>query len=74
MKIRNNDGVNLAEIGKIVREMQSNVKTNPAYNAQAAEIVRQGVEDKNNRHYTPLTNNTLKNMPMKIVCPKPGIL
>ena len=38
----------LDEIGKIVREMTTDHTQNPNYNAAAAEIVRQGVVDKNN--------------------------
>ncbi len=37
---------NLAEIGKIVREMQPNAKNTPGYNEAAAKIVQAGVADK----------------------------
>jgi hypothetical protein len=46
---------NLPEIGKIVRDMQAANKSAPNYNAAAAEIVQQGVIDKNNArlNYVP---------------------
>lgn len=42
---------NLGEIGKIVREMNTKQTSLPNYNAAAAEIVKQGVTDKNNARW-----------------------
>jgi selenophosphate synthase len=39
---------NISEIGKIVREMTKDVTSAPNYNAAAADIVKQGIVDKNN--------------------------
>jgi hypothetical protein len=38
--------VNLSELGKIVREMESDAKSKSNYNRAAADIVKQGVMDK----------------------------
>lgn len=38
--------INQDEIGKIVREMQPNIKNNPSYNEAAAKIVQSGIADK----------------------------
>lgn len=43
-----NSKVNVNEIGNIVRGMTKDVTSAPNYNAAAAEIVKQGVVDKNN--------------------------
>lgn len=42
---------NLPEIGKIVRSMTTDYTTAPNYNAAAADIVKQGVIDKQNAQY-----------------------
>ncbi len=51
----------LSEIGKIVREMTTDITTSPGYNAAAAEIVRQGVVDKKNARlgYEPILTRPL---------------
>lgn len=46
-----NKNVNTEEIGKIVRDMTTDVTKQPNYNAVAADIVRQGIVDKNNAKY-----------------------
>lgn len=42
---------NVGEIDKIVKEMTADYKAAPNYNAAAAEIVKQGIEDKANAKY-----------------------
>lgn len=50
-----NDNVNQEELGKVIRNMQPDIKSSPNYNAAAANIVQQGVIDKTNArmNYTP---------------------
>jgi hypothetical protein len=63
---------NLPEIGKIVRDMQAANKSAPNYNAAAAEIVQQGVIDKNNArlNYVPQLSGRQPSQP----APKQGLL
>jgi hypothetical protein len=42
---------NVSEIEKIVKEMTTDYKSAPNYNAAAAEIVKQGVIDRHNAKY-----------------------
>jgi hypothetical protein len=58
----------LSEIGKIVRDMTTDYKAAPNYNAAAAEIVKQGTEDKLRARYNYepiLTKSTPKLTPKK---------
>lgn len=49
---------NLSEIGKIVREMTAEPKVPANYNAAAAKIVQQGIENKNNAKASQPINKT----------------
>ncbi len=42
-----NKQVNTEELGKVIRDMQSDVTKQPNYNVMAADIVKQGINQKN---------------------------
>lgn len=43
----NKDKINTEELGKVIRSMQSDITKSPNYNAMAADIVKQGINQKN---------------------------
>jgi hypothetical protein len=56
MSIYNNN-VNQAELGKVIRDMQPDIKKSPNYNEAAANIVKQGIDQK---HAFRVENNPFK--------------
>lgn len=43
----NKDKINTEELGKVIRSMQTDITKSPNYNSMAADIVKQGVSQKN---------------------------
>jgi hypothetical protein len=60
---------NIKEIGNIVRDMQQDQKNSPNYNAAAAQIVQQGIEDKQASKYG-YVNQIARPLPKMNVNPK----
>jgi hypothetical protein len=60
---------NIKEIGNIVRGMQEDQKSAPNYNAAAAQIVQQGIEDKQAAKYGYI-NQIARPLPKMNVNPK----
>jgi hypothetical protein len=51
------DNVNQNELGKVIRDMQPDIKRAPNYNEAAANIVKQGI---NQKHAFRAENNPFK--------------
>lgn len=43
----NKDKINNEELGKVIRSMQTDITKSPNYNSMAADIVKNGVSQKN---------------------------
>jgi hypothetical protein len=52
-----NDSVNQNELGKVIRDMQPDITKSPNYNQAAANIVKQGIDQK---HAFRAENNPFK--------------
>ena len=52
-----NDNVNQNELSKVIRDMQPDIKKSPNYNEAAANIVKQGIDQK---HAFRAENNPFK--------------
>lgn len=53
----NKDKINTEELGKVIRSMQTDITKSPNYNASAAQIVKQGIDQK---HAFRAENNPFK--------------
>ena len=51
------DNLNQAELSKVIRDMQPDIKKSPNYNEAAANIVKQGIDQK---HAFRAENNPFK--------------
>lgn len=53
----NKDKINTEELGKVIRSMQTDITKSPNYNSMAADIVKQGIDQK---HAFRAENNPFK--------------